>query len=414
MKKSLLIGATSLALAACNQVENSAGSTVDLQMLDSPASIGSAEPHLATTVDGQAVLSWLETEGIGHALKYSVLGTSEWTLPRTVAHGDAWFVNWADFPSVVPISPDLWAAHWLEKKPGGRYAYNVAVSLSEDGGQTWSMPLTPHTDGTATEHGFVSLYAVAEGVGAVWLDGRNMTEDKSHSEHMSGGDLQGMTLRSATLTADLNLIVEQQIDALTCDCCQTDVGVGTSGPIVAYRNRDADEIRDIYVSRSVDGKWQEPMRVSNDGWKIAGCPVNGPAIDASDDNVSIAWFTAANGRSAVLMARSSDAGLSFSDPVMIDDQKPVGRVDVALLDNGDTVVSWMAKRDQEETRIKARLISAGGEVADAVTIAKTAASRASGFPQMVAVENDLLFAWAESSNDDGQVLTARIAVDDLR
>ncbi|HNP34374.1 MAG TPA: exo-alpha-sialidase [Woeseiaceae bacterium] len=414
MNKSLLIGVVLLAVAACNRGDGpSASATVGMQMLTSPAGSGSAGLHLAKTMDGDVVMSWLEPEGTGHALKFSVLAESHWQVPRTVAQGDTWFVNWADFPSVVPISHDLWAAHWLKKQPGGRYAYNVAISLSQDSGRTWSAPVTPHTDGTATEHGFVSLYPVAGGVGTLWLDGRNMIEDQPHSEHSLGDELQGMTLRSATLTADLGLSDEQQVDSLTCDCCQTDVGIGADGAIAIYRNRDAGEIRDIYVSRSVNGKWQEPLRVSNDGWKIAGCPVNGPAIDANGKNVSVAWFTAANDQSAVLIARSENAGISFSDPITIDNEKPLGRVDVVLLSNGDTVVSWLSKSAGNDAKINARLVTPEGKVGSAVIIAETTASRTSGFPQMISVGADLLFAWAEVSDNQSQVVTARIPVENL-
>ena len=34
--------------------------------------------------------------------------------------------------------------------------------------------------------------------------------------------------------------------------------------------------------------------VYNDGWKIAACPVNGPAVAANGKRVALAWFTAPN------------------------------------------------------------------------------------------------------------------------
>ena len=47
-------------------------------------------------------------------------------------------MNASDFPSVVPISGQHWAAHWLVKRPGGNYAYDIALAMSADGGKNWT------------------------------------------------------------------------------------------------------------------------------------------------------------------------------------------------------------------------------------------------------------------------------------
>ena len=409
-------------LAACQSENEISSNATGVEMLTSPAAEGSAEAHLALTLDGSVVLSWQEPEGAGHALKYSMLTDSQWQTARTVARGESWFINSVDFPSVVPISQNLWAAHWLEKRPGGTYVYDVAISLSDDAGRTWSRPISPHTDGTATEHGFVSLYPAGNGVGAVWLDGRNMIEDKRrtmteddpHLAESSDHVIQGMTLRSATITPDLELENSQQVDELTCSCCQTDVAMAPDGPIAIYRDRDANEIRDMSVARSVGGQWQDPIRVSDDGWKIAGCPANGPAIVANDAIVAAAWFTAPDNRPFVRMAYSSDSGLNFSQPVNIDEEKPIGRVDIALLHNNDAVVSWLRRNELGQTEISARMVSQSGHVGNKITIAQSTVSQASGLPQMVLHGNDLLFAWTGVSEGKTQVLTARVPVDVLR
>jgi hypothetical protein len=78
--------------------------------------------------------------------------------------------SWADFPSVVPITGPFWAAHWLQKRPEGGYAYDVYVAISTDSGQSWSEGIMPHRDGTPTEHGFVSLFPWQGGAGVIWLD----------------------------------------------------------------------------------------------------------------------------------------------------------------------------------------------------------------------------------------------------
>ena len=89
---------------------------------------------------------------------------------------------------------------------------------------------------------------------------------------------------------------------------QTAAAVTAEGPIVAYRDRSEGEIRDIYISRLAGGTWSEPAPVHRDNWKIAACPVNGPALSANGRQVAIAWFTAQGEEGHVFAAFSSDPG----------------------------------------------------------------------------------------------------------
>ena len=58
-----------------------------------------------------------------------------------------------------------------------------------------------------------------------------------------------MTLRAAmSLGAKADMLVAPRV----CDCCPTAAADTADGPIVAFRGRTADEIRDIYVTR-LDG-----------------------------------------------------------------------------------------------------------------------------------------------------------------
>ncbi len=237
-----------------------------------------------------------------------------------------------------------------------------------------------------------------------------MVEDHPQQFVPVGKKMEGMTLRSAIISVDRTIESSDVVDDLTCDCCQTDVAVGPQGPIAVYRNRSSDEIRDIYVARSVDGAWQTAQRVANDGWRIAGCPVNGPAISVQGDAVVVAWFTGANDKPAVRMSRSKDAAESFSVPIDIDISRPLGRVDIALLKNGDSVVSWLRKNSDGTGEISIRNISAEGIVGPSHIIAETSASMSSGFPQMVRSGDYLFFAWTDTSDQRSRILTARLAV----
>jgi hypothetical protein len=321
-------------------------------------------------------------------------------------------VNWADFPSVVPLTAQQWAAHWLVKRPGGTYSYDIALSTSADGGTNWAVPLTPHTDDTPTEHGFVSVFPWSGGIGAVWLDGRNMAPDSGGKRPPeSSNEYGGMTLRFARFGYDGEMLDEGEIDRLVCDCCQTDVALAAAGPVVVYRDRTSEEIRDISVTRYADGGWSEPITISDDQWHIAGCPVNGPAIAADGDRLAVAWYGAPNRERRVKLAWSQDAGKTFSAPMVVDEGGVSGGVDVVILADGGAAVSWLAKSENGVGQLRLRQVPMRGNAGPIRVIAEGEYPRGTGFPQMVKTGNQLVFAWPEPG-EPKQVLTSLLSLDD--
>jgi len=387
-----------LALPGCSRAPAPAepwlGQVVDVA---APAAAGGRFPHLAAAPGGApVVMSWLEPDSNGsrYRLRYAAWRDDRhWGPAIEVATGANWFVNWADFPSVVPLDERALAAHWLQQQPGGVYSYDVMTRLSADHGRTWSAPAAPHDDGTATEHGFVSI-ANWQGLPyAVWLDGRHTAgEGHSHDGHAPG---QGaMSLRGAVLEEG-GSSAGSEIDGRVCDCCQTDVAQTRDALLVVYRDRGADEVRDIQLARLEQDQGSTPVRVHADGWKIDACPVNGPAIAARGDAVVVAWFTAPD-VPRVRLAFSTDGGRSFAPPLEVASGAVIGRVDVVLLADGRALVSWLATTG-EAAAIRVQPFTAAGPAGPALDVATANVARSSGFPQMLEVEDGLLFAWTETS-----------------
>jgi hypothetical protein len=372
----------------------------------SPAGPGSAEPNLTLGPDGRVYMSWLEPADSGHALRFSVYDGSTWTPARTIVSGRDFFVNWADFPSLEVLDRGRLAAHWLQRNGRGTYAYGVRIAQSADGGRTWSAPVTPHRDSSQTEHGFVAMWREAGTLGAVWLDGRKFKKEG----HDAANE---MMLVSTTLQPNGMRGPEVRLDERTCDCCQNAAVMTGNGPIVAYRDRSPDEIRDIYVTRRVGGKWLAGVPVHNDNWKIAACPVNGPALAARDNRVALAWFTAAGDSARVKVAFSDDAGATFGAPIRVDGGTPAGRVDVALLGDGDALVTWVERVGGETAAVRARRVRRDGGVGAPVTIASSSAARASGFPRMAVTGSNALFAWTVPGRPSA-IRVARAPVAEIR
>jgi hypothetical protein len=359
--------------------------------LPSPAGPGSGQPNLTVSPDGRVYLSWIERLGEGrYSLRLATKERDGWSAPRVIAEGPNWFVNWADFPSMIALPDGSLAAHWLVKNGPGTFDYEVMIARSFDGGKTWEKPFVPHRDGKQTEHGFVSLFATKDGaLGAVWLDGREMKPGSGGHDHGDGE----MTLRYAKVKRDGTLTDEAALDARVCECCQTSAALTDEGPIVVYRDRSPEEIRDISILRWRKGKWSEPRPIFRDNWQINGCPVNGPSIAATGRRVAVAWYTAVDNQPRVKLAFSADGGETFTAPMTVDGGNPAGRVDVQLLPDGSAIVSWLEKLSSGGGEVRVRRVKADGKLGDAVAVSAPGAARSNGFPQMVRVGNELIFAW---------------------
>ena len=408
--RTIIASALCLSVAAALGMDAGAGDatplTAAVDSLPSPAGPGSAEPNLTVGPDGRFYMSWLQPADSGHALRFAVHDGKGWSPARTIVARRDFFVNWADFPSLQVLGRNRLAAHWLQRNGTGTYAYGVRLSQSNDGGATWSAPVTPHRDSTQTEHGFVALWREGDALGAVWLDGRKF-DKAGHSPSNE------MMLMSTTLRANGTLGSEARLDERTCDCCQNAAAVTTQGPVVAYRNRTSDEIRDIYVTRRVNGKWTTGVAVHDDNWKIAACPVNGPALAANGNRVALAWFTAPNDSGRVNVAFSADAGRTFGKPVRIDGGTPAGRVDVALLADGSALVTWIERTGGDVAAVRARRVARDGALGPTTTIASSSAARASGFPRMAVSGQNIMFAWTVPGRPSS-VRVARASASDFR
>ncbi len=206
-----------------------------------------------------------------------------------------------------------------------------------------------------------------------------------------------MTIRYGVLDSSGEITRPALLDDRTCDCCQTSAARAADGLIVVYRDRSETEVRDISFVRSTPQGWSAAAPVAEDGWEINGCPVNGPSVAAHEDLAVVAWFGAPDSEPHVRAAFSQDAGRTWGAPVRVDDGRPIGRVDVVLLESGEAVVSWMEQvEDGAEVRI--RSIDARGHRGESLTVAGSSAARSSGFPRMERSSDELVLAWRDSSD----------------
>jgi hypothetical protein len=223
--------------------------------------------------------------------------------------------------------------------------------------------------------------------GIAWLDGRA----GEMSDSGEGG--------TALYWADWNgsgFDPEVVLDPRVCDCCKTAGAMAPAGPLLAYRDRDADERRDTSIVREAGGRWSAPSTLHADDWRLTACPTNGPAVAARGDRVVVAWFTGAGSTPTVSAALSGDGGHTFATPLRIDGGSPSGRVDATTLADGSFVIVWLEKIG-ERGEVRVRRIGPANELGAPILVAETSAARSSGYPRAMAVgERDVLVAWTDT------------------
>lgn len=400
-----LVGAGMLAVLAsgCGRTEPAAPAdtasapqwALTLEPLAVPSADGSVAPHF-TSSDRGAILSWIEPAADASAVRYTERTSGGFTPPATVTTGKNWFISWADVPAVLRLTDGTLVANWFVTTREQTEAYDLYLSYSKDDGRTWATPFTPHRDRTQTQHGFPTLLELPEGgLGLVWLDGRDMDNNTTHPE---GGVMQ---LRYTSFDSSWKQGADVLVNNQVCECCQTAAVVTPDGIVAAFRDRSDADIRDIAVARLESGTWTDAGVVHADNWEVFGCPVNGPALAGRGRELAAAWFTMKNDQGFAYAAFSHDAGRTWTAPVQLNDQQALGYVDIELLDNGGAAVTWVEFVD-DRRRLRVRRVDPSGAASQPVDVAGVGgAGRVTGYPRMARSGDELLFAWTESTSEEG-------------
>lgn len=382
----------------------------------SPASADSQCSNLATAPDGTLLLTWYGPgdKPAERALRLATLapGSSTWSTPRTVVSTSLLMENWADFASLCVGTDGALTAQWFQRAAPDARGYDGWYSRSDDGGRTWREP-------ARLGHEFVALAPLSGGrTLAVWLESARVRAaqpvKRDPSSPRPARDpnapyAPSMKLLARLLAPDGQSLGEWTVDPDVCTCCQNTTAVLPGDRVfIGYRGHTPDEIRDnkYALFDLATAKWSAPATLRDDGWKIAACPVNGPAADARGDSLAVAWFTAANGVARVQARTSADSGRTFGAPVVIDLGRPLGRIETVSLADGSAVILWLEIGNAENAAgIYARRLWPDGTLSAAALVADSSQARASGFPR-AALKKDgrILMSWTHVG-DQPQVRT---------
>lgn len=365
----------------------------DVREHELPDPIGGSAPSLSVVGEGPTLV-WMRDLG-EPSVMLSSWADAEWSEPQTVVASPRLLVNWADVPTAGETSSGRLVVAWPEHHtddPAAGYGIRVAAALDDGSfGPAWS----PDEVRRGPESGFVGFVGTPEGLRMFWLDGRDLG-GHGHG-HASRGT---MRLRSVLIDeAGHQQGPSELLDERTCECCKLGVGLLGAQAFAAYRDRSDAEIRDIFVA----GPKLAPSPVAADGWTIAGCPVNGPAVASAGDRAYVAWFTGADDHSATWIAGTRSLA-AFERPQRFDLGLPGGRVDLLALPDGDALISWL-ELDPKNPGLAAlltRRLSADGQLGEPFAVAELGAARDWGFPRAALLGDGVLWVYTDPTALDGR------------
>ena len=286
----------------------------------------------------------------------------------------------------------------------------IKMARSGDGGKTFGAEKVLESPSAGGDRGWPSLATdAAGGAHAIWLDHRGLAANREagagHTGHAAGASHDGaaMAQKSALYYASSTGGREHEVAKGVCYCCKTALAIDGAGTIyTAWRHVYPGNLRDMAfsVSRDKGRTFSTPVRVSEDGWSINGCPDDGPALAVDAQNVvHMVWPTVVNDGSpqGALFYTSTRDGRRFTTRVRIPTlggPRPThpqvavanGRVFVAW----DEIVNGRRTAAIREVRPQASGISFG-EVMSLASDAK--------YPVLTGTTKGLLAVWTQGDDD---------------
>jgi hypothetical protein len=271
------------------------------------------DPALQWDAAGNLHVVYIEEQGEEAAVWYRRLGASP-AGPVRVSPPGAKVNTSGNAPPVLAILRDGLLVTAYPVSLPGHWKSEIRVQRSTDRGVSWSAGILAHPPSMGA-HSYLSAAVTPAGLLTLaWLD--------NSSGHMG--------VQSATTSDGLTLSPRQTVDGSTCECCDTALLAGRGGSVwLAYRDLqqgEGEDVRDFRVVRSTAPPlFDGGTKLSNDGWRLKGCPDTGARLaEAADGTLWAAWFTG-GGQTGIYVTSSRDGGASFAPRTLVTPAKGLYR-----------------------------------------------------------------------------------------
>ncbi len=292
---------------------------------------------------------------------------------------------------------------WVEESPQSRAA-DLMVSSSGDGGANLTAPVAVNDDIANPKrryHGFHSVTFLPDGrLFAAWMDERDLPPSDGEPPYAS---LYG----ASSVDGGQQWSRNRRLTEWMCPCCRPDVKADSAGNVVvAYRTAEHD-LRDpmLLVSRDGGRSFAPPSTVSNDGWKLSGCPAVGPSLAGFEGGGQCAWYTGAEDPGVFLAPWSAAHGVSGVKRGLGDGLLRASHPRIARWGNA-TLISIEAIPESDSTRqtIAVRRLDADGSLGPWMFLGVDGQS---SWVSPVDAASALV-CWVEGQGDESRVRVARL------
>lgn len=383
MKKQLTIIACGLLLisnAGCarraNEETRGGGALADSAqpIRVSAENADAAEPAIAAGGDGATYVAWVEhganKEADVFVVRLDKEGRAAGAPVRVNPFAGA-AKAWRGDPPTVAVAPDktLYVC-WTARVAGETTGTNLYLSASRDEGRTFAAPVKVNDDEKPASHGMHSLAVAADNrVYVAWLDGRNVVHPPAPMSNMNGKPMEHTESNSEAFFAfsadgGRTFSANKRLAGEVCPCCKTALVAGANNQLyVGWRQVLPGDFRHIAVVSSSDGgqTFAAPQIVSDDNWKITGCPVSGPALAVANDGaLRVVWYTAGErGLAGLYWTESRDHGQTFNERRMLADGQVRGNPALLADARNNLLAVWENDEEKEPRIFSARLSTDG-------------------------------------------------------
>ena len=321
---------------------------------------GAARVALGASVafDARGVLWAVNTGDNQVLLRRSADAGASWSAPRPVNAVPEGIGAEGDARPKIALGPRGEIYVTWTKPLAKPYTGDIRFARSLDGGNTFSAPVTVHTDRQEITHRFDALTVARDGkLFIAWIDKRDMAalgkggQYRGAAVYYAVSDDQGASFRGDFKLADH-----------CCECCRIAMLPRDDGSVLAlWRHVFEPNVRDHAVGvMHADGRASATRRVTFDTWAVDVCPHHGPSFAAdAKGRLHAVWFTQGAKREGVFYGRLRTDGEPGVDALRRVGGEAAEHADIAAA--GSRVVVVWKEFDGTRANLRAMISDNNGD-----------------------------------------------------